>query len=319
MAEPDVDVLVVGGGIAGLTAGLFAARYGRSTVVLTGGAPGGPLLSISRIEDYPGFPEPVAGFELCPLVQEQAAAAGAAFRMDALTALDRDGDGWLGLTESSPIRARTVIAATGSKPRELGIPGEERFLGRGISHCGSCDGPLYRERTVGVIGGGDAALQEALELAEHAAQVLVFHRGAAFSGQDAYARRVLASPRIRVSFETVVDEIVGDTAVEAVVTRNVATGETSSVALAGLFPYIGTVPRTELLAGAIQLDPAGRVPTDGAMRTEAEGLFAAGDIRSDSAAHAVAAAGDGATAAAAAHAYLEGGSWAPLQLAEARS
>jgi thioredoxin reductase (NADPH) len=315
LADTDVDVLVVGGGLAGLTAGLFAARYGRSTLVLTGGAPGGPLLSITRIEDYPGFADGVAGFDLCPIAQEQAAAAGAAFRMDELTGLGNDGDTWLAATDSGQVGARSVIVATGSSLRELGVPGESRLSGRGISHCASCDGPLYRERTVGVVGGGDSALQEALELAEYA-EVILFHRGASFTGQEAYQRRVLESPRIRVCFETTIEEILGEAAVEGVTTRNAETGDTAVVELAALFPYIGTLPRTAFLAGTIRLDAEGRIPTDGGMRTEARGLFAAGDVRSDSAAHAVAVAGDGATAAASAHRFLNGAPWASLHTSE---
>jgi thioredoxin reductase (NADPH) len=309
VTDSEIDVLVAGGGLAGLTAGMFSARHGRSTLVLTGGAPGGPLLSITRIDDYPGFPDGVAGFDLCPIAQEQAAAAGATFSMDELTALEPDGGTWLAATDRGEVRARAVIVATGSSLRELGVPGESQLAGRGISHCASCDGPLYRERIVGVVGGGDSALQEALELAEYAAEVLLIHRGDALTGQDAYRRRVLESPRIRLLLGTTVEEILGETSVEGVLVRDAGSGDTSTVELAALFPYVGTVPRTAFLSQVIELDENGRIPTDGGMRTEAPGLLAAGDVRRDSAAHAVAVAGDGATAASTAHAYLDGAPW----------
>src|SRR5581483_9263685 len=172
----DYEVLVAGSGVAGLTAGLFAARHGRSTVVL-GSQPGGALLSITRIDDFPGFPEGVAGYDLGPILQEQALAAGAEFSMSELDGLRQVGGGWEALRAEGPVTARTVILATGTEPRALGLPGEERFAGRGISHCASCDGPLHRQNVVGVVGGGDSALLEALELAQFAEGVVVLHRG----------------------------------------------------------------------------------------------------------------------------------------------
>jgi thioredoxin reductase (NADPH) len=234
--------------------------------------------------------------------------------MDELERLEHVEDAWSAVTRTGAIKASAVILATGSSPRELGIPGESELVGRGVSHCASCDGPLHRERTVGVIGGGDSALQEALELAEHVGEVIIFHRGSSFTGQEAYQRRVLASPQIQLRFGTVIDEISGATAVEAVAARDVETGATERVELSAVFPCIGSVPRTSFLADTLRLDDEGRIPTDGSMRTSAPGLFAAGDVRSGSAAQAVAVAGDGATAAVAAHRYLLGLPWPSAQL-----
>lgn len=305
----DFEIAVAGGGLAGLTAALFAARCGRSTVALTGGPSGGPLLSIERIEDFPGFPEGIPGYELLPLVQEQAAGAGTEFQMTEVESLEAAGDGWSLTTGRGELRAGAVIVATGSRTRELGVPGEERLTGRGISHCASCDGPLYRDRVVAVVGGGDSALQEALALAAHAQEVIVFHRGPAFSAQQTYRQRALESPRISVRYRTIVEEILGEQAVTGLRTRDLATGEVAHVEVAGLFVYIGAVPLTGFLPDRLQLDDRGRVPTDSWMRTELPGLLAAGDVRSESAAQAVAAAGDGATAALAAHRYLTDRSW----------
>src|SRR5919197_3611816 len=204
------DILIVGGGLAGLPAGLFAARNGRSTLVLEPMIPGGHLANVTKIEDFPGFPEGVAGYDLGPMVQEQAAGQGAEFQMAEIRGLEAaDGD-WLVRTDDDSYRAKAVIIAAGSRPRELGVPGEERLRGRGVSHCASCDGPLHRGGTVAVIGGGDSALQEALTLADYASQVVLLHRSQALRAQQAYRRRVADSANISVRPNTLVEEILGE-------------------------------------------------------------------------------------------------------------
>jgi len=217
------DVVVVGGGLAGSTAALFAARLGMTTVVLNSGLPGGQLLNIGKIEDYPGFPAGVVGFELCPSVQEQALEAGATFQMSEAKGLERAGDRWNVHTTGDELSARSVIVATGSRPKALGIPGEEQFTGMGVSHCASCDGPLFRDRTVGVVGGGDSALQEALELTIHVPKVILFHRGDAFTAQHNYQKRVLSSQQIEVRFNTVLEEVMGQGSMSGVKVRDIAT------------------------------------------------------------------------------------------------
>src|SRR5215213_5306760 len=211
--ERDVDIAIAGGGLAALTAGMFAARLGHSTTILTGLAPGGLLLSIEQIEGVPGFPEGVPGYELCPMAQEQAEEAGATFVMAEAEGLERDGDGWVVRSADGDISARSVVLATGSRLRALGVPGEEEFAGRGVSHCASCDAPLLREKTVVVVGGGDSALQEALTLADPVAQVIVLERGDRLAAQETYQRRVHEHPDIEVRHGVEVTEIVGDGAV----------------------------------------------------------------------------------------------------------
>jgi thioredoxin reductase (NADPH) len=310
----DWDVIVVGAGLAGSTAALFSVRHGQSTLVLDAGlVPGGQMFNIARIEDFPGFPQGVAGYDLCPMLQEQAATAGAEFRPDAVESLAPTGNGWSVSTASQTVETRAVIVATGSTPRRLGVPGEERLLGYGISHCASCDGPIYRERAVAVIGGGDSALLETLELVDHVAHVTVLVRRSALRGQHAYASRVEAAEKVTLRFDTVVEEILGEDAVTGIRTRNVATGETAEVEVAAVFAYIGSEPQTSLLAPHIALDPEGRVPTDAWMRTNRQGLLVAGEVRSESAAQAVTVAGDGATAAIAVDRYLASGVWRPLE------
>src|SRR5688572_28836750 len=302
------DILVVGGGLAALTAGLFAARAGRSTLVLEPAVPGGHLVNVTKIEDFPGFPDGVSGYELGPNTQMQAMNHGAEFAMAEVQALARDGDDpsgdWLVTTTDGEHRAGAVIVASGSHARALGVPGEERLAGRGISHCASCDGPIYRGQTVGVAGGGDSALQEALTLAEHVGKVLVFHRGEAFAAQQTYQQRVEDERKIEVCYQTEVREILGETEVTGVRVHDLASGTERTVELSCLFIYVGLAPNSGFLDGLLQLDEAGRVPTDIWMRTALPGLFAAGDVRRDSASQAITAAGDGATAAIAADRYL---------------
>ena len=309
MSNNDYDVVIAGGGIAGLTAGLSCARAGQKTRVVTGPTLGGHLLSIERIDGYPGFPDGIPGYELCPMVQEQAVSAGAEFGAGAVTRLEAHEARWRVTTREGDLWTQTVVITTGTTSRTLGIPGEARLRGKGVSHCASCDGPLLRARVVGVVGGGDSALQEALTLAQHAARVIVLHRGTALSAQAAYCQRVREHPKIEIRFDTIVEEVVGDGGLTGVRTRTVSDGKLADLELAGLFVYVGLAPATAWLNQLIDLDSSGRIPTDSAMRCRQRGLFAAGTVRSASAGRAAAAAGDGATAAIAANKYLRDGVW----------
>jgi thioredoxin reductase (NADPH) len=298
----DFEILVAGGGIAGLTAGLVAARLGRRTLILTGDQLGGNLLSIEKIEGYPGFPDGVAGFELCPITQGQAAEAGAEFETAEVLDLRASDGTWTVATSAGDFAAGAVILATGSRLRTLGVPGEEQLKGKGVSHCASCDAPLLRERPVIVIGGGDSACQEALTLAEAASQVTLLQRGAELTAQASYRDRVRAHPKIALRFDTSAEEILGGDAVTGV---RLAGGEV--IAADGVFIYVGLAPNTAFLNGKLVLDSNGRIPTDSEMRTALAGVFAAGSVRTGWPGRAVAAAGDGTAAAIAAHDYLADG------------
>ncbi len=306
----DFDIVVAGGGIAGLTAGLTAARLGRKTLVLIGDVLGGQLLSIAKIDGYPGFPEGVAGYDLCPMAQEQAAAAGAEFAPSEMVRLDAQDESWrITAGDGAAYLARAVIIATGASLKPLGVPGEERLRGKGVSHCASCDAPLLKGKVAGIVGGGDSAAQEALTLAEFAARVIILHRGEALSAQPAYRDLVAAHPKIDIRFQTEVEEILGDANVTGLRTRDRATGAGANLDLAGVFVYIGLQPNTACLAGAVALDPSGRIPTDGAMRTERAGICAVGAVRAGWLGRAAISAGEGAAAAVAIDRYLKDRVW----------
>lgn len=304
MAE--YDVIIIGSGLAGLSAGLFSARQGLSTLVFESNIPGGHLISIEKIEDFPGFPDGVSGYEICPNLQRQASDHGAEFQRAEVLRLEARDKLWSVVTEEENYLAKAVIVASGSALKHLGVPGEEKLMGRGVSHCASCDGPLYNDQTVGVVGGGDSALQEALTLTNYAGNVWLFHQDESFSAQQCYVQRVLENAKIMPRYRTIIEEILGDEVVTAVRVRNLKTGETSQVELAGLFVYVGLQPNTGLLRDVVKLSDSGHVPTDNWMKTVRDGLFAVGDIRQDSARQAITSAGDGATAAIAAFRYVKG-------------
>ena len=209
------------------------------------------------------------------------------------------------VTDEERHLAKAVIVATGSQLKNLDVPGEEKLMGRGVSHCASCDGPLYNGQTVGVVGGGDSALQETLTLANYAERVLLFHDGETFSAQQTYQQRVLGDTKIMPRYRTVVEEVLGDDAVSGVRARELTSGKSADVELTGLFVYVGLQPNTAILRNLVDLSDTGHVPTDSWMKTARGGLYAVGDIRQDSAAQAITSAGDGATAAIAAYRYIK--------------
>jgi thioredoxin reductase (NADPH) len=305
----EFEVVIAGGGIAGLTAGVTAARLGRKTLVLTGDVPGGQLMSIEKIDGYPGFPEGVPGYDLCPMLQDQVAAAGAEFMMTGLERLDALDGKWRVASGEGDILARAVIVATGSSLKKLDVPGEERLTGNGVSHCASCDAPLLRDRIVAVVGGSDSAMQEALTLAAFASKVIILHRGDALTGQACYRDRVTAHQKIDIRFDTAVTEVLGEAKVTGLRARKSRDGAIADLEVAAIFAYVGLQPNTAVLQDRLSLDLAGRIPTDGRMRSELAGVCAAGTVRGQSPCRAVSAAGDGASAAVTVDRYLMDGSW----------
>ena len=303
------DLVIIGGGVAGLTAGMYARRYGLETVLLERLMTGGQVINAERIENFPGFPEGVSGAEIGPLVQEQATRQGLEIELSEVIGLRQEGSRWLTETMDGEVASKAVIAAGGSTLRTLGVPGEAELHGAGVSYCATCDGAFFMDQTVGVAGGGDSALDEALTLTEYASKILVLVRGDELSGQRVLQDRVGADPKIEVRGNTRVTAVLGDDRVEGVAVEDAVTGETSRIDLSGLFIYVGLEPNSQYLEGLVALDSGGHVPTDIWMRTELPGLLAAGDIRQSSSAQLVSAAGDGATAAIAAHRYVVGQEW----------
>jgi thioredoxin reductase (NADPH) len=299
----DADIVIIGAGVAGLTAAIHAARLGARVVVVAEMGVGGQIINAPRIENFPGFPDGVSGVELGPALHEQAEIAGADFVFDTVEAVERNGAGWIVRGAGETLATRAIIIAAGSRPRQLGVPGEERLTGRGVSHCASCDGPLYRAKHVFVAGGGDAAFDEALTLAEFAASVVILCRSERPRAHKALRDRVAGTAHIDVMTSTGIKEISGEKAVSALVLRG-PDGATRVEAADGLFVQVGLAPNTDFLGGQIALAPDGRIVVDSMMRTSAAGVFAAGDIRADSVALLAASAGDGATAAVAAARHL---------------
>ncbi len=300
----DYDLVIVGGGLAGLTAAMYGARFGLKTCLVEQMAAGGQVLNVEKVENFPGFPQGIAGFDLGPLVQEQAEAAGAEFTMDTATGIEVDGDRRVLRCVGAELLARSMIIANGSTFRALGIPGETEFVGRGVSHCASCDAPFFIGKEVVVVGGGDSALDEAAVLAEHVGRVTIVHRGPAFSAQQVAVNRLASLSNVQTRFQTEMLEIVGKDTVSSVRVRT--NGAIDELAVNGVFVFVGLEPNTAYLRGALELDGAGHVVVDGQLQTSVPGIFAAGDIRQGSSRQLVAAAGDGASAAVFAAGYLRG-------------
>lgn len=305
----DYDVLVVGGGLAGLTAGMFGARHGLKTGLIEQMMGGAQIINIEKIENFPGFPQGIPGAELAPAVQEQAMNAGAEFIMAEATGVFREGNYKVVATDAGKYRAKAVIMAAGSTLRKLGIPGEEEMFGRGVSNCATCDGPLYMGQVVGVVGGGDSAADEALTLTQYAGRVLLFHKSQQLDAQKTLADRVHEDRRIEVVYNSTVEAVLGEDTVSGVRVRNVVTNIENVVDLTGLFVYVGLEPNSQMLQGLVKLDSAGHIAVNVSMETEIPGLYAAGDIRQNSASQLVTSAGDGATAAVAAFKYINSLNW----------
>ncbi len=298
------DIVIVGAGLAGLTAAMTAGRFGLKVAIVDQMAAGGQILNIEKIQNFPGFPQGIAGYDLGPMVQEQAEAAGAEFCLDTVLSLELNGTELTVHCAEHELNCRAIIVATGSHLRPLGIPGEQEFLGKGVSHCASCDGPFFTGKTVCVVGGGDSALDEAAVLTDHASRVLVIHHGEAFDAQQASIDVLAQKSNVEIIFGAELTEISGNGSVAAVKVRNVATGEFRTEPLAGVFIFVGLEPNSEFLRGVVELDNAGHIITNLHMETSVPGVFAAGDIRQGSAGQLAAVAGDGATAAVSAHRYL---------------
>jgi thioredoxin reductase (NADPH) len=304
MADEPRNVIVVGGGPAGLTAAIYASRANLEPLVIEGFAAGGQLMTTTDVENYPGFPEGVQGPEMMKMFRDQATRFGAEVMTIDVTKVDlsrRPFTVWAG---EDTYTANAVIVSTGASARWLGIESETRLRGFGVSSCATCDGFFFKDKEMVVVGGGDTAMEEALFLARMASKITVVHRRDEFRASQIMAERVLDHPNIDVRWNAVVDEVVGEGAVEGVRVRDVTTDETEVIPAAAMFVAIGHTPNTELFAGQIALDEAGYILTDGT-RTNIEGVFACGDVQDTVYRQAITAAGSGCEAAIDAERWLE--------------
>ncbi len=306
---PDTqDVVVIGAGPAGMTAGLYAGRDGLSTVVLEGQFPGGQATITDLVDNYPGFPEGISGLELTEKMQSQAEAAGVQIRLDRVVAVEANSEvpAWTVRTDGSSLVTLTVIVASGARPRKLGVPGEERFWGRGISCCATCDGPFFRDKKVVVVGGGDTAVKEAAFLTRFAREIVLIHRRDRLRASKVLQDRLFTTgDKAKVLYNTVVTEIRGSDSVEGVLVRDVRSNETREIRCDGIFLFVGLTPNSNFLPASLKKNEEGYIITDDDMATSEPGIFACGDVRRKLLRQIVTACGEGATAAHSALQYVE--------------
>jgi len=300
----ETDLAIIGAGVAGLTAAAVAAQHGLDVLVIERMGAGGQVMNVELIHNVPGFPQGVSGFELGPLLQEQAEKAGVQFMLDTVESVATEADGRHVLhCAVDTVAARAVLIAAGSARRRLGVPGEDKLEGRGVSHCASYDGPLFRGQEVCVAGGGDSAFGEALVLAGQASKVTLVFREAQPHAQTYLVRDVASLPNVELVAGAEITEISGEGGVTGVMLRQGAAA-VRHLPVAGVFVYAGLEPDTGFLGGTLRLDSSGRIETDASMCSSVAGIFAAGDIRAGAAYLIAAAAGDGAAAALSVYRYL---------------
>ena len=278
-ATTPTDVLIIGGGPAGLTAGIYAGRGQLDVVIVEKGLPGGQIAQTEEVENYPGFETAIAGPELAQRMVRQAERFGARIVMDEIDGVAAEGERFRVRGYERDYLARAVIVATGANPRRLGVPGEDEFYGRGVSTCATCDGFFYRGKQVVVVGGGDAAVEEGAFLTKFADSVTVIHRRDELRANKVAQERAFANPKMHFVWNTVVEEILGaDGQVTGVRTRDVVTGAEGRIPADGVFVYVGHVPNTEYLRGTVHLNDHGYVDVRDEIYTDVEGIFAAGDV-----------------------------------------
>ncbi|WP_418790038.1 thioredoxin-disulfide reductase [Phosphitispora sp. TUW77] len=302
----DYDVVIIGGGPAGLSAGLYAARAKLKTVLIERGMPGGQAATTDMIENYPGFPEGIPGPDLMMNMDIQARRFGVEPKFtDVLAVAELPAGGFQVKTYDGDITTKTVIIAAGALSKPLGIPGEEEFRGRGVSYCATCDGAFFQGKKVAVIGGGDSSVQEAIYLTKFAEKVYIIHRRDEFRATKVLQEKARSNNQIEFIMDSVVTNVIGNQQVEAIKVKNLKSDEEKAVAVDGVFVYIGKVPSTELVKGFVDTDERGYIITDARMQTSRSGVFAAGDARQTPLRQVVTAAADGAVAAVSAEEYIE--------------
>jgi len=293
----EYEIVIIGGGPAGLSAGLYTSRARLSTLLIERGLVGGLITETELVENYPGFPEGISGLELGELMHQQATKYGLETLLAEVTGLElQQGQKIIKTTEGN-FTAKAVIIASGSERLKLGVPGEKEFTGKGVSYCATCDAAFFRELPIAVAGGGDVGITEALHLAKFASKVTVIELLPKLGASRILQERAAAEPKIEFRLNTRVEEIEGEEVVKRLKLRQVITGEKATLDVAAIFVSIGIKPNTDYLKGILSLDATGTIITNDKLETNIPGIFAAGDIRHNSVRQAIAAAGDGATAA----------------------
>ncbi len=297
-------MVIIGGGPAGLTAGLYCARSRFNALLIEQAIIGGQIANAERVENYPGFPKGISGVELGRLIHEQATSCGLATLLAEVTRVVPGQKRNLVSTSEGDFIAESIIIASGSQFRKLEVPGEDKLVGKGVSYCATCDGPFFKDKTVAVIGGGDSAVTEALYLSKFASSVKIIHRRSQLRASKIFEERAKAEPKIGFIWDTVVTQIEGDGVVRQLTLKNTKNDRISTLELAGIFVAIGSKPNSGQWRGLLPLDEQGYIVTNELMETKIPGIFAAGDVRHNSARQAITAAGDGATAAISAARFL---------------
>jgi thioredoxin reductase (NADPH) len=300
-----LDVVIVGAGPAGLAAAIYTGRARLKTVVLEKAIPGGQILLTHWIENYPGFPDGIAPFELVENFRKQAEKFGTVFETEQATAIRRDGPRWVVKGQSREFPTRAVIIATGAAYRKLGIPNEERLTGRGVSYCAACDGAFFRDEVVAVVGGGDNALTEAMFLTKFAKKLYVIHRRDRFRAIKILQERIFADPKVEVLWDSVVEAAEGESRLEKITVRNLRENRSHELPLDGLFISIGMDPHTDFVRGLVDLNERREVKVTPGMATSKKGIFAAGDVVDACPKQVAVAVGAGVTAALSVDEYLE--------------
>lgn len=299
------EVIIIGGGPAGLTAGLYTSRARLNTLLIESALLGGQMTTTEMIENYPGFPQGVSGDELSHLMEEQAKRFGMETVTQEVVKVTLEGDLKFVQTHESTYHCDALIISTGTEYRKLGVPGESEYTGKGVSYCATCDGAFFQDNQVVVVGGGDSALTEALFLTKFIKELTIIHRRDALRGAKIYQERVFANQKIKFLWNSVVQEIRGDSVVRSILVKNVKTGELIEHNTEGVFLFVGLSPRTQFLKDLVTLDEAGYIITNEDCETSVKGILAAGDCRKRLLRQIATAVGDGATAAFAAEKYLE--------------
>jgi thioredoxin reductase (NADPH) len=299
------DLIIIGGGPAGLTAGLYNARARLDVLLLERLAPGGQVLTTDWVENYPGFPDGISGFELMDKMKTQAERFGLKILSEEVAKLELSEKRKVVATTQGPKEAKAIILASGATWKKLGIEGEDQLMGRGVSFCATCDGPFYRDQDVAVIGGGDTAVEEAIFLTRFVSKVYLVHRRDQLRATKLLQERAMAQEKIEFVWDTVPVQILGKDGVEGIELKNVKSGSVSRRDIKGVFVFIGTIPNTELVKGQVDLDENGFVITDNNMETSVSGVFAAGDVRSKLFRQIATAVGEGAAASFSAEKYIE--------------